>query len=378
MFAVGLREARRGRGWSQRRLVAGIEDHARRHRLDIAATPSLGVYVSDWENGKRPLSAGYATILRAILGITDAELFGPATTDTTLTPVDGYGALVGAIESARSLGREMVGTLLAQTELLRAIDRQRGAAPLVDQMTAHLATLQDALAFAVLPDARKPIAQALAGAATLAAWQALDVGAAQRAWRHYELAKTAARDAERPAYLAHAMAEQAYVLVDAGENDLALALVREAQRAGGSDIPPRLVAWLNSAEAEMCALAGHGDDCRRALDRATAALPSGDSARDPEMPSIFLNAEHLARWRGNVLALTGDGEAIDELHDVLTAIDPTFVRARAGVHCDLAQAHLVRGELDEARDQLRAARQIASQTGSVRHRRRVEQLSQSM
>lgn len=187
MFAVGLRGARKGRGWSQRRLVAGIEEHARRRRLDVAATPSLIVYVSEWENSKRPLSAEYASILRAILGITDAELFGAIQPDGALLAVDGYEALVGAIESARSLGGGMVGTLLAQTELLRSIDRQSGAAPLVDQMSAHLATLQEALTFAVLPDARKPVAQALAGAATLAAWQALDVGAAQRAWRHYEL-----------------------------------------------------------------------------------------------------------------------------------------------------------------------------------------------
>jgi hypothetical protein len=106
----------------------------------------------------------------------------------------------------------MVNTFQDQTELFRTMDRQMGASGLVDQMTGHLATLEDALTFAVLPEARRPIAQALAAAATLAAWQALDAGAVERAWRNYELGKRAAQEAEEPMYLAHAMAEQAYVL----------------------------------------------------------------------------------------------------------------------------------------------------------------------
>jgi hypothetical protein len=110
----------------------------------------------------------------------------------------------------------MVQAFNDQTELLRTMDRERGAASLLDQMTGHLTALEDALNFAVLPTARRPIALALAGASTLAAWQAIDSGAVERAWRHYESAKRAARDAEAPMYLAHAMAEQAYVLCDAG------------------------------------------------------------------------------------------------------------------------------------------------------------------
>ncbi|WP_339329075.1 hypothetical protein [Streptomyces formicae] len=57
----------------------------------------------------------------------------------------------------------MVKTFMDQTELLRTVDRQMGAASLVDQMTGHLATLEDALTFAVLPETRRPVALALAG-----------------------------------------------------------------------------------------------------------------------------------------------------------------------------------------------------------------------
>lgn len=374
----GLRAARNAREWSQERLVREIERHARQHLLDVASKASLRVYVSEWENGRRQISARYAKILRALLGVTDAELTGvPAETGQPVT-ADGYDELMGRIDAARSLSLTMVDTFMDQTELLRTMDRQMGAAGLVDEMTAHLARLEEALTFAVLPETRRPVARALAGAATLAAWQALDVGAVERAWRHYELGKRAAKEAEEPMYLAHATAEQAYVLCDAGRPSMAVQLIRDAQRLGGSTMSPRLSAWLYAAEAEICARAGLPEDCQRALDRAMRSLPPGDAARDPDMLSIFLNEGHLTRWRGSALALIGDDEAVGNLYTALDTADPTFIRASAGLRCDLAQAHMARGEHDQAHEHLRQARLIASRTGSVRHRRRVEQLTQRL
>ncbi|GAA0187637.1 hypothetical protein GCM10009536_53540 [Streptomyces thermocarboxydus] len=373
-MSTGLRNARAARGWSQERLVREIELYARRNVTEVASTASLRVYVSEWENGKRSLSDRYAGILRNLLGVTDAELRGEASTPV-VAAVDGYDELLSRIDAAGSVGESMVKAFNDQTELLRTMDRQRGAAGLVDQMTGHLAALENALNFAVLPSTRRPVALALAGASTLAAWQAIDSGAVERAWRHYELAKRAARDAEAPMYLAHAMAEQAYVLCEAGRPALGVELVRDAQRTVGQAASARLRAWLYAAEAEMCAYAGMSDDARRALDAALAAIPPGPEDRDPDMLSIFLNGTHLARWHGNVLALLGDGDAVLRLYGALEDMDPSFVRARAGLHTDLAQAHLTRAEYDDAQTHLRQARLLASRTGSVRQRRRVDMLS---
>ncbi len=373
---MNLRAARAARGWSQSRLVREIELYAAHRGLTVASTASLSVYVSEWENGRRSVSEYYAMVLRAILGMTNAELLGDEAESTANVTADDYDVLIQRIDSAHSVSGSLVEAMLRQTELLRTMDRQLGAPGIVDQMQAHLATLSDALAFAVLPSARKPVARALAGAATLAAWQALDVGAADRAWRHYETAKSAARDADDLLYLSHAMGEQAYVLLDAGRTELAVELVREAREASGLRLSPRLSAWLYAAEAEMCAHAGKTDDCQRALDLAAHALPAGDEPRDPEMPSIFLNESHLTRWRGNALALIGEDSAVLDLRAALESMDPTFTRAQAGVHCDLAQAHAFRGEHDEAARQIREARRLANGTGSVRQRRRIDQLSQ--
>lgn len=325
-----------------------------------------------------PISERYAQILRPVLGVTDEELFGRHSPTAPPPAVGGYDELISRIDSARNVSLTMVKTFMDQTELLRTVDRQMGAATLVDQMTGHLATLEDALTFAVLPETRRPVALALAGAATLAAWQALDAGGVERAWRHYELGKRAAQEAGEPMYLAHATAEQAYVLNDAGRPETAVALVREAQRLGGGKISPRLQAWLYAAEAELCANAGMADDCRRALEKADAALPDGAEVRDPDMLSIFLNGGHLARWRGSSLALLGEDDALSSLYTALDEADPTFIRATSGLRCNLAQAHLAREEHAQAQEHLQQARLLAKRTGSVRHLRRIEQLTQRL
>lgn len=372
-MATQLRKIRTDRGWSQAQLVRAIEIHARSHHVEVAGTASLSVYVSEWENERRSISDKYAAILRALLGVTDAELRGASVDEPE--HADGYDELLARIDSAQGIRGELVTVFYQQTELLRTFDRQRGARSIGDQMQAHLGALQDALMFAVLPSARGPVANALAGAATLAAWQALDVGSVTRAWQHYETAKSAARDAGSTAYLAHAMGEQAFALLDAGRPQLALELVREAQVVAGAHVSARLGAWLSAAEAEVSAHAGEHDACRRAFDRAEQLLPADEETRDPEMLSIFLNQGHLTRWRGNVLALIGDDEAVASLHASLETVDPTFVRAQAGMYCDLAQAYTARGELDQAANFLRTARRLANQTGSARQLRRITRLT---
>lgn len=377
-MANGLRAARRARGWSQEKLIYEMRRFAERRLLDIASPPSLKVYISEWENGRRVITDRYAAVLRPLFGITDAELRGRS--EEPPAPAGGYEELLGRIDSASSLSASMVEPFLDQTELLRTMDRQMGAAGLIDQMNGHLAAMEEALTFTVLPSARRPVAAALAGASTLAAWQALDAGAVERAWQHYELAKKAAQDAESPLYLAHAMGEQAYVLADAGRPQLAIELVREAQRVQVEQQSPRLRAWLAAAEAELCAAAGadRATEARAALDRAEALLPDDGETRDPDMLSIFLNAGHLGRWRGNVLVKLGDERAMAELYASLNEADPTFVRASAGVHCDLTHAHLARGDLDQARSHLQQARLAANRTGSVRYRQRVELLTERL
>lgn len=373
-----IRDARLSRGWSQSRLVHEIERRLAAAGQPTVTTASLKVYISEWENSRRAIGPEYRAVLREVFGQTDGELFAVDPEHELPSLDEAYTELADKIETATAIDPLMIDTLVQQTELFRTMDRQLGAAILVDRMNAHLATLENALAYAVLPTARRPVAEVLASASTLAGWQALDVGAVDRAWRHYETARRAAVEAENPALLAHAMGEQAYVLVDAGRINLAVQLIREARRSALGRSPARLLAWLAAAEAEMTAISGDESACRAALDQASAALPSGAESRDADVPGVFLNASHLARWRGNALAQLGDAGALADLHSALDRLDPTFARAQAGLRIDLGQAYYASGELGEARRQAGQARMLVNRTGSLRHRRRLDRLTLSL
>jgi ATP/maltotriose-dependent transcriptional regulator MalT len=168
--------------------------------------------------------------------------------------------------------------------------------------------------------------------------------------------------------LAHAMGEQVYTLHDLGRLTDALSLVREARSLVSKTGPRLLLCWLDAVEAEtQAALAD--EQCYRTLERSAALLPVDTD--DPSLPFIALNEAHHARWRGHCLAQVGDAAAIDYLTSALDQMDTSFVRAAAGLRCDLAQALTTRGELDEARKHLTSARLLANQVGSVRQRRRI-------
>src|SRR5258708_7209012 len=96
----GVRTARAAKGWSQNRLVYEIQLYAQSHAIAVASTASLRVYVSEWENGRRAVSAPYAGILRALFGLTDSELFGRP--EPRSYAVEGYADLVSRIDAARS------------------------------------------------------------------------------------------------------------------------------------------------------------------------------------------------------------------------------------------------------------------------------------
>lgn len=368
-----LSAARQQRGWSQARLISELERRSRAAGLSIMSAASLRTALSRWENGRVKPDELHRRLLREIFGLTDEEL--------------GLAGGSPDLEAARSADDELrqrmatsdlvdaglVVLLQQQTDTVRKLDRRLGAPVLLEQMRAHIQTLHALLGHAILDSVRRPVAAALADAAALAGWQALDVGALSQAWGHYEMAKDAARTAGDGALLAHAKGEQAFALLDLNRPQDALQLVREARLEGGRRIPQRLLSWLWSAEAETAAAAGQPSDCRRALDAADRALPPGDDGAD--LPYLSLDACHLARWRGSALARLGDRKAVDHLQGALAGMDADYIRARGGLHLDLAQALTAADAPDAARGHIKLAADLAGQTGSVRQRRRLAQLA---
>ncbi|MHB8187919.1 MAG: hypothetical protein ACYDDU_18000 [Dermatophilaceae bacterium] len=166
--------------------------------------------------------------------------------------------------------------------------------------------------------------------------------------------------------MAHVIAQQAFVLLDANKADLAVDVMTQAG-AHASAVPPLMRAWLAAAQAEALAAAGHADAARRQIDRAQDLLPGEDSG---ELAYLMLTEEHLARWRGHCLARLGDPEAVVSLRRA-RAGEGDSVRAATSLHADLALALLHAGSLGEAGDEAKVALEMAQRYGSARQRNRL-------
>jgi tetratricopeptide (TPR) repeat protein len=355
------------RGWSRSRLVKEMRRAARSPDEILPSDDSLKRMLRQWINGDRG-SEQRAALLSAVFGVPFEAAAAP------VVEVDEASAvLTEHLARARSsLDVELIDVFQGQTQSLRVIDRRLGARRLLVQSESHVQQMSDVLAYALGGTLRAALAGALAQASSLAGWQALDLGRPDRAWALYEAAKSAARESRDPAVLAHVTAEQAYTLMDLGRVDDAVEQIRHARQVSGRRIPAMLRAWLWAAEAEALAAAGEDHRARAALDQAEWAM---SRAGGDVLPYVFLNEMHFARWRGHCLARLGAAEAVDELTRALDGLDPSFTRARAGLHCDLALAHAARGELDAVRAHAARSTELAEATTSARQKRRLEKLA---
>ncbi|MGO2745645.1 hypothetical protein [Microbacterium sp.] len=325
--------------------------------------------ISRWENGHQTPDEHSRQVLRRLYNLTNAEL--GFTGRSSLIVGDETAELAARLASTARVDSVLIGVFDQQTHALRLQDRTFGAATLLDQMSAHIRRIQGHLDHSMTPGVRIGLARVLADAGALAGWQALDAGAAKRAWKHFKRARNAALEAGSPILLAHAIGEQAYALLEVGDPHRALDAIQHAKSLGSH--PPLLTAWLAAAEGEFAAASGNTTDALRAFDRAQQSLPT-DTA-DEALPFLSLNDAHLTRWRGSALARLGNAEAIVDLTRAMETIDQgPFVRALTGLHADLAIAHAVAGDRDQARAHIREARFLAAQIGSQRLLRRIDRI----
>ncbi|MEU4241886.1 XRE family transcriptional regulator [Actinoplanes sp. NPDC026619] len=356
------------RGWTNRaRLMLELRGAARRmNRGLLPDDTSLKRMIREWVHGRRGLSQEYADLFAEVFGVPFA-IGKPGM--AALAPVADGADLAARLSAAETLDSSLVTLLEAQTDSYRAIDRQLGAGRLLQQTEAHVAQMTDLWRYALPGPHREALAAAVAEAAALGGWQALDLGDAHKAWSLHETAKSAARESGSPSIVAHVTAQQAYALLDLDRPQQAVSLIQHARTEADGQVPAMLRSWLWAAEAEGLAASGAAGPAQVALDQAGRALPGPDEGDG--LPYLFLNDVHLARWRGHCLARLGKVEAVQELTDAVKRLDPTFTRAAAGLRCDLALAYSVRGQHEEARAEARAAEALATRASSTRQRRRI-------
>ncbi|MBI1759325.1 MAG: hypothetical protein HYR62_08890 [Actinobacteria bacterium] len=365
------------KGWARTRLVHELRVVARQRNLgQLPEDASLKRMVRQWVSGERGLSHFYADLLTTVFGVPFAvgRPSDRAATSSGDRPDQSLGGeLAARIASTASVVDDgLVELLETQTDSFRALDRRLGAGYLLPQTSAHVGQITDLLKHALPGGCRESLAAAGAEAAALAGWQALDLGDPDRAWLLHETGKAAARESANDAVLAHVTAQQAYVLLDLDLAGDALAVMRYARETAGTRVPPVLRAWLWAAEAESLAAVGDDHAARSALDQAAQLLPADPG--EQSLPYVFLDQTHLSRWRGHCLARLGATEAIDDLAGAIDRHDPTFARAAAGLHCDLALAYSQRGDHGPARAEAATAQRLAAQLASTRQQRRISRL----
>ena len=366
-MVTSLQTVRRQLGYTAAQVIDLLTRRADTRNLHIATKASLKTKLSRWENGKEQPSQIYRQLFREIYGRTNAELGFPDEPEEDPEAAE----LRNRLALARTIDHHTVEVFRHQVDHARHIDRRFGALTQLDVLRSQIDQVHQLLTYRAGPQ-RPALAKVLVEASTLAGWQALDRAAVGQAWTHYERAKHAAREADSPALLAHATAEQAFVLLDLNETTTAVDQLAHARSIPNGTATPLLSAWLAAAHGETLAAAGHPDDARRAFDTASDLLPADPV--DPALPFLFLGDSHLDRWRGNALARVGAPEAIDQLTAALARLPADFVRARTSLLIDLAYAHAAAGDHDAALTYLRQAHRLATQIKSDRQQRRLNQL----
>jgi len=369
MHATEIGALCEARGWTRARLIFELHKVARERGERLPGDDSLRRMVREWNAGRRGLSPLYAELLSSVFGVT----FGSGTAgDGDEAAIPEPSELDARLQVSAQVDVGLIELLEGQTQSLRLLDRRLGAMRLLTQTELHLGQIGDLLAYTLPGGQRAPLAAAAAEAAALAGWQALDLGDPAKAWQHHETAKNAARESANASILAHVTAQQGYALLDRQRLAEAVQLTRYARETAAGKVPALLMSWLLAAEAESLAATGDDVAARKALDEAQRLLP--EDSTDPDLPFVVLDAVHLGRWRGHCLARLGAAEAVDDLSDALSRLDPSFTRAAAGLRTDLALAHSMRGEHEAAHEQARAALELAVQTASERQKRRLRAL----
>lgn len=340
----------------------------RRAALDADAISRYERGIVSWP------SKSYRAAFRGVLDVTtDAELgFYPSPRGPKARPDTVDDDIMGWLQRASSVDQTTVAAMAARTEEIRSGDRGQSSVATSQALKEHLDDLWSLRAYSLEPSIREVLASVYSDTASLAGWVYLDSGNIKESWRLHEAAKDAGRESSARADLAHATAQQAYVLVDTDQPQYALRIAEHAITVGATALSGPVRSWLHGVAGEVAAIVGETIASMDHFDRAVTLL-SGDT-RDPDAPYIMLDEYSLARWRGAALARLGDEEAIADLHYALSGMDPNHLRAGAQLNVDLAHSLVAAGHKSEAVQALDTARGLAKRAGSARQNRRIKNL----
>lgn len=285
----------------------------------------------------------------------------------------------GTTPSGR-IGAEEVAQLEATANVFRTWDHSHGGGLARKAVIGQLNEVADLLRESHPHGIALRLFHVMAELSKIAATMSWDCGMQTAAQKYYVLALQATKPTGDRPLGASILASMARQLLYLGHPQDALELVRLALDGVRGTATPRLMAMLHTREAWAYAALGRPEAFRRATDAAEDAFTEiSDGDEDPEWITYFDAAELAGVTGGRYLDMArGDrryaGDALGYIGRALQLRQRSSMRSLALDQVGLAQAHLLKGDLDAAVSVGAAATQTAGQVQSDRVRAQLREL----
>lgn len=266
--------------------------------------------------------------------------------------------------------------LTEQVTHLRQLDYRYGSGRLREQVVSLLHREANQLLHGTYSEQTgKALLTAVAQATKLAGFTAADVGRPALAQRYYIQGLDLAMAAGDRRYAAAVLSEMSAMTVQVGQNAFTdhdrlrngrqgVALARAGLAVTQGTATPAMAAELHALEARGLALSGDVREARRAVLEAQRCYESVRPGGEPPWLGFYTEAAFSADLARCLSDLGEPGQAITLGAVVLRDYEPWRVRARCFAQTDLAGAHLVGRDFEQAtalgRDAVRTAAQVSS------------------
>lgn len=374
--------------WPVPRLVAKVLSRALHHEISVTEcgfadrTPAS----EDQYDGLRCSGTLEAT-LRTVVELSGRDmrrrklLLGSAFSAAAFSEPALFALTVPPVRSAartggRRIGMAEVEILTEQVTHLRQLDYRYGSGRLREQVVSLLHREANQLLHGTYSEQTgKALLTAVAQATKLAGFTAADVGRPALAQRYYIQGLDLAMAAGDRRYAAAVLSEMSAMTVQVGQNAFTdhdrlrngrqgVALARAGLAVTQGTATPAMAAELHALEARGLALSGDVREARRAVLEAQRCYESVRPGGEPPWLGFYTEAAFSADLARCLSDLGEPGQAITLGAVVLRDYEPWRVRARCFAQTDLAGAHLVGRDFEQAtalgRDAVRTAAQVSS------------------
>lgn len=272
--------------------------------------------------------------------------------------------------TGRRIGIDLIDALRKRNARLQHLDDFLGGAQTYPLYKTELtATIKLVRNKSYTGSTREALLGILSEQAQQAGWAAFDSGHNSIAREHFNLALSAAREANCPSLAGNSLAFMAYQQVSLGRP--AIDLAEASCQVAGHDAPTTVRALLWERTAWTFAKSGKPKETERALARANQALHEGPAVVQPHW-SRWVDQQELKIMTGRCWSeLRRPLRAVEPLETALADFDDTHARDKALYLSWLADAYIDGSEIEQAASTIERAFELGVGVGSIRPRNRI-------